>query len=72
MWKFQKKNKIPPKEYMCINGDMHVVTIGQFISKDDYMFLLKRYRRLLKLAHARKLFTKSKSTRVFDDYAEAA
>ena len=70
----QRKNKIPPKEFMCINGDMHVTTIGQFILKEDYYHLLKRYKHLLRLARARKIFERTKQCKLFDmqDYAEAA
>lgn len=70
----QKRNKIPPKEFMCINGDMHVTTIGQFILKEDYYYLLRRYKHLLRLARARKIFEKEKQRKLFDmqEYMEAA
>lgn len=42
-----------PQEYMCINGDMHIVDKGQFVLVDDYNNLLQRYKKLLKLARVK-------------------
>jgi len=45
-------NKPVPKEYMCIDGGMQIVDFGgQFVTVRAYQDLLRRYKRLIKLAH---------------------
>ena len=57
---YQKQNKHLPIEYMLINGDLHQVVTGtgQLIMKEDYDNLLRRYKKLLKLAHVRGIIGK--------------
>lgn len=51
----QKQSRIP-KQYMCIDGNMHIVDRGQFILVADYQDLLRRYKRLIKLGHINGIF----------------
>ena len=69
------KKQRKPKEYMCIDGDMHIVDRGQFIKVNDYQDLLRRYKKLLKLAHINGVFgsikpTRKKVQRIFGDVDE--
>jgi hypothetical protein len=61
-----------PKQFMCIDGKMHIVEAGQFVFVHDYNNLLKRYKKLLKLCRINGLFdsikkTKEKVQRIFGD-----
>ena len=64
-------NKIqPPKQWLCIDGEMHKVEAGQFVFLADYNNLLKRYKKLLKLCRINGVFdslkkTKEKNQKIF-------
>jgi len=47
-----KKQSREPKQYMCIDCQMQIVDFGgQFVTVRAYQDLLRRYKRLIKLAH---------------------
>lgn len=51
-----RKKVQEPKQFMCIDGEMHIVDRGQFILVKDYQDLLRRYKRLIKLGHINGIF----------------
>ena len=78
-----KQKRREPRQFMCIDGEMHIVDRGQFIMVNDYQDLLRRYKKLLKLAHINGIFDtidpakKAKAKKIYKDddayeYAEAA
>lgn len=44
------RNRRNPPQYICVDGRMLKVSIGQFYHKNDYEKLLARYKKLIKLA----------------------
>ena len=61
------KNKVKertPKQYMCVDGEMIIVDFGgQFVTVRAYNDLLRRYRRLIKLAHINGILDSTKKAK---------
>jgi hypothetical protein len=52
-----------PKQYMCIDGMMQIVDFGgQFVTVRAYQDLLRRYKKLIKLARIKGILDSVKPT----------
>ena len=48
-----RRRRQRPRQYLCVNGDMHVVTHGQFVTVQDYERLLRKYKKIVKLVEVK-------------------